>query len=263
MDINLILGIVGVALSIVSFLYAIHVTRTSKREKSLVYEVLEVVPIAQIISGQGAYSLQLLYNRPGNEPLRIEHAFVQYIRLTNFGRVAIRKEDLASTDPLRIEISPSKGQVLDISLSGVTRETCNVSVGKPEINDSIVVAKIDFEFLDYLDGCLIQVLSDTPRIETRLLGTIVGMPEGIMVSPDTSDGTPVPAWGCVVFAVLELLSIAATAYLYRLIIGNWNSIWVLFLPAIPLFVPAIIFAIFMSLLGSRTGYKFPKRLIPP
>ena len=263
MDINLVIGLSGIALSILSLIYAVHVTKISKHEKSLVYEVLEAVPIAEVVKGQKDYSLQLIYKQPKKEPLSIEHAFVQYIRLTNFGHTPIKYEDLASTDPLRIEATPKKGRVLDISLSGVTRDTCKIIIDKQESTNNSVTAHINFEFLDHLDGCLVQILSDTPIIQSRLCGTIVGMPDGIKKSPDKSDGIPIPTWGCIIGVILEILAIAAAIYIYFLFVGNWGLLWILALPLIPLIMPSAIFAIFMSVFESQKGFKFPKSLLPP
>src|SRR5437762_3546893 len=103
MDINLTLAVIGVIVTLASLVYAIYVTKQSRREKILAYELLAPVPVADAISEHGGFSLKVVYERDDKSSVSIDGAFIQYLRFTNFGRVPITKEDLASNDPLRVE----------------------------------------------------------------------------------------------------------------------------------------------------------------
>jgi len=261
MDINLVIGIVGLALSLGSIIYAIYVRRKSNLEKKLIYETIPPVSVAEVIKSKGAYSLRVVYDRPDDKPVYIENAYMQLIRFANFGRIPITKSDLAKTDKLRIEIQ--HGTVLDISLSSVTRSACQIELRKPtKIGDTVAV-EIDFEFLDHLDGGLIQILSDTKNLKTTFRGTIVGMSEGIQETTISSDGVEVPNWGCAIGILLEIGALSSVIYAYQSITGSWNNVWLLALPIAALVVPLVLFFLVVTLILSRDKFKFPKQLLPP
>ncbi len=261
MDINFILGIAGFVLSVVSLLYAVYVTKKSKQEKRLVYEIMRPVPIAEVIKGQSAYSLKVVYEKTNAPPVYIEHAVAQYIRFTNFGHIPINKNDLATSDILRLEIA--NGKVLDVSLVGVTRDVCQIAIGSISSDDSVTIANIDFAFLDYMDGGIIQVLSDTSKLQTTLKGTVVGMPDGIKKSKDYPENTAIPNWGCSLGLIITLLSLGASIGAYRLIAGTWANVWLLGLPFVALLVPFLYIFAFFFIMEPRNEFTFPEKLLPP
>jgi hypothetical protein len=261
MDINLLIGIVGLVLSVGSLIYAVYVRNVSNLEKKLTYEVIPPVSVAEVIKGSGNYSLRVVYERPDNKPLYIENAYMQLLRFANFGKIPITKGDLAKTDKLRIEIQ--EGSVLDISLSSVTRSACHIKLGKPTKVGNTVVAEIDFEFLDFLDGGLIQILSDTDRLKTTLRGTVVGMSEGIREKTIGSEPVEVPNWGCAIGVLIEIGALALVPFIYQRIIGSWNNIWVLALPIAALVGPFMLFYLIMTVFSLRDKSRFPKRLLAP
>lgn len=262
MDINIIVGIAGFILTASSLLYAVYITKKSKREKSLVYEVMHPAPIATVIKSQSAYSLKVVYEKPNEAPVYIEHALVQYVRFTNFGRLPINKNDLAQMDPLRIEISG--GKVLDISVIGVTRDICQIAVGTVKSDNTSTTATISFEFLDYLDGGLFQILSDNAKLQTSLKGTVVGMPEGIKkekVIPE--DYQVLPNWGCVTMTVVYLVALGGISLIYRYATGRWTHLWLLLVPLALLVVVLILTMLIIWTVGPRREFNFPDKLLPP
>jgi len=262
MDINLLIGIVGLILSIVSIADAIYVRKKSNQKKNLVYEVIPPVSIAELSKSKGNYSLRVVYEPSDNEPVYIDNAYMQLVRFANFGAIPITKNDLAQTDKLRIEIK--NGNVLDVSLANTTRNACQINLEKPLKYNNTVIINIGFEFLDYLDGGLIQILCDTENLETNFYGTVVGMAEGIQRTSGNSEPVEVPGWGCATGIIFELGSLAAVVFLYKYIIGGWNNVWVLSLPIAALIVPFLLFSLIMSLIpSSHDKFEFPKQLLPP
>ena len=260
MDVNIILGIIGLILSVVSLAYAVYVTKKSRREKKLVYEIMRPVPVAEVIKGAGSYTLKVVYEKPDEPPVYIEHAMAQYVRFSNFGKVPIARSDIASNDPLRLEI---KGRgILDVSLAGVTRDACEISLGTISVGEGVTSASISFDFLDYLDGGLIQILSDNDNIETSMKGTIVGMPEGItqIEMPEVSE---MPKWGCAIVILVFIIASLGASFVYKISTGSWENLWLL---ALPFGVLLITFATtigLMVLVEPRKKFEFPEALVPP
>jgi hypothetical protein len=67
MDINLALGIIGTIVSVVSLVYAIYVTKQSKKEKELLFEILDPMPLVDTIPKDNRHSIKIIYERP-NQP---------------------------------------------------------------------------------------------------------------------------------------------------------------------------------------------------
>lgn len=255
MDINIVLGIAGLVLSVVSLVYAVYITKKSKQEKKLVCEVMAPVPVADFLLGNSAYSLRVVYEQPGTSPIYIEHAFAQYLRFTNFGKIPIHKSDMAEGDALRIEIKG--GKILAISLAGVTREACKITIQQLIEADGVTSAYLGYDFLDYLDGGIIQILSDSAKIESTLKGTIVGMPEGI-IKVDIPETSTLPSWGCALVIISFLIPVVAGFYSYEFIITReWATV---LLPFVALLIPFGVMILIMYRLQPR---QFPRQLLPP
>jgi hypothetical protein len=262
MDINLLIGIVGLILSIVGIVDAIYVRKKSNQKKNLVYEVIPPVSIAELSKSKGNYSLRVVYEPSDSGPVYIENEYMQLVRFANFGATPITKNDLATTDKLRIEIK--NGNVLDVSLSSTTRNVCQIILEKPIKDNNTVIVNINFEFLDYLDGGLIQILCDTENLETNFYGTVVGMSEGIQRTLVHSEPIEVPDWGCATGVIFELGALVAVVFFYKYVIGGWDNVWILSLPIIALIAPFLLFSLLMFRFpSSRDKFQFPKQLLPP
>jgi hypothetical protein len=175
--------------------------------------------------------------------------------------VPTTKGDLANADKLRIEVTG--GTVLDLSLASATREVCQITIGQTKRDNGITSATVDFDFLDYLDGGLIQILSDTGSVKAALRGTIVGMPNGIRKTKDVPQFTPFPTWGCVTATIVGLLALTAAPFGYRYVTGSWESVWLLALPIAALIIPLLLFIMIVIVAEPRTEFEFPKQLFPP
>lgn len=261
MDINLALGVIGTVISVVSFVYAIYVTKQSKKEKELIFEIIDPMPLVDTIPKDNRHSIKIIYERPNQLSETVDSIFLQFVRFTNFGRVPIRKEDSASYDPLRIEVQG--GRVLDITLVSVAREVSRITLNEIRQVEDKTIAVIDFDFLDYMDGGLIQVVSDSINAEVTLKGTIVGMPTGIMKGDPERHSISFPELGCVIPLIIQVGVLVAVPFIYRYMTGSWKNVWLLLLPILALVLPiALIMPVILALLN-RKSIKFPKPLSPP
>ena len=103
--------------------------------------------------------------------------YVLYLRFASLGNVSITRNGLATLDPVKIEAKG--GRILDISLVGRSRDVTAVDLVDKTYSDDEACARIVFEFLDYLDGALIQIVATSRDLVVKLTGTIVGMRDGI------------------------------------------------------------------------------------
>lgn len=257
MDTNVSLAIAGLAWGVASSLYAIYVTRKSRREKSLVYEVMRPVDIAKVIRGQSAYSLKVVYEKPNQAPIYVEHAVEQYVRFTNLGRAPIMRNDMVQGDPLRIEISG--GNVLDMSIVGVTRDVCRIAIGPIKSDGKTTTASVEFDFLDHLDGGLVQVIGDSARLETSLKGTVIGMPEGIR-TVEGEQTTQLPIWAWPIIIVCSLAPYGTVPLFFA---GTSKILLLIFLPFAGLICSIILVAILSSIIEPQRALPFSDKLRPP
>jgi hypothetical protein len=207
-------------------------------------------------------------NPPTGSPVVVERAFLQYLVFTNFGRTPITSGDLASVDPLRVQVTG--GSVLDISLANVTREVCGIQLGKlvaraPTTNgdQDVASAPIELEFLDHRDGGLIQILTDAGGCEVSLHGTVVGMPQGITRAKAAPASRSVEGLECGIFVTTQILALVCVPFLYRWMTGSWQNVLLLLLPVAAMVVPLALFILVeFALLGSRGQLRFPELLSP-
>lgn len=261
MNLSITIGIIGATFTVTSLLYAIYTTRRSRRVKSLVYDLLEPVPVVDAISREGDPSIKVIYEQPNKAPETVDSVFIQYIRFINFGRLPIKKDDSTINDPIRIEISDSK--VIGISIVKQTRDVCQIQLEEIQYEDKMVKANLNFAFLDFLDGGLIQVVTDNTDAKASLRGTIIGMPEGIKKSKQVKHGITFPDIGCFIPIIMQVAALVAVPYLYRYITGSWDRAWLLILPIAALILPmAVTMPIIFSLLNIGV-HKFPGSLRPP
>ena len=261
MDWNIGLGVIGLVLSVISLVYAGYVTRKSRREKRLAFEQLWPVPLAQVIAPESGHSLRILYEAPGTAPREVDRAVVHFLRFTNFGKVPIRQQDLAPGDPLRLEISG--GAVLDVAVPSITRAVCQVSTRMVDTLDDITRVAVRFNFLDFMDGAIIQVITDSNETALSLKGSIIGMPEGIHRVKDDPQYQAITGWGCILPIALQLSLLGAVPFLYHRWTGSWEHAWYLLLPIVALAIPAILLLLVALVLPLRVEFKFPELLAPP
>ncbi|MAO65428.1 MAG: hypothetical protein CL666_10550 [Balneola sp.] len=261
METGIVVGIIGAILTIISLGYAIYAFRTSHKEKKLTYDILPPTPIADAVSKQSGYSIKIVYEGTGESRETVNSVILQYVRFTNFGRIPISKEDLTSNDPLRVEIDGAN--VLDINISGVTRDVCNVSIQKIKEVNSKASAIIDFDFLDHLDGGIIQIVTDSPDTVASLKGTIIGMPDGLIKGKKEKNSLSFPELGCVIPLILQIAAIISVPYIYKHITGGWENAWTLLLPIAALIIPLVFTIPLIIYWLNRGTIRFPEHLNPP
>jgi hypothetical protein len=256
--IGILLAVVGLVLTIVGLV----LTKRSRREKKLVYEVMSPVPVADVLQGKSAYSVRVVYEQPNAAPSYVDHAFTQFLRFTNFGRVPITKPDLAVGDSLRIEITG--GNVLAATLVSETRNACKIVLHplETDVNEDVTTIHLEFDFLDYLDGGIIQILTGSEHFRTSLLGTVIGMPDGI-TKIEIPERTELPQWGCALVIVSFLVAFGASFWAFKYITGEWVHSWVMLLPLASLMVPLGCLILLTYLLEPRKKFEFPEPLFPP
>ena len=177
------------------------------------------------------------------------------------GSIPITRQDLAPTDPLKLVITG--GRVLDVSLSQVTREVCNVSLKPATLVSGTYVSTISFDFLDKKDGAIVQIITDTKDANAILSGTIIGIPNGIINARERKSGVSLTGVGCLIPIVILLAGFMGVSFLYRYVTGSWTNVWLLAMP-FAAFVPAIGLMIPMLILYTRIGtITFPEHLSPP
>jgi len=258
---NLALAVLGILLSVASIGYAVYVTRKSKREKRLAYELLPPLPIATVLSKESGYSLKVFYERPGQSPRAVQQAVVRYLRFTSFGQEPIRSADNAHEDPIRIEIAG--GAVLDVAVVAVTRPVCGIRIGDVAAHPGVSAAIVSFDFLDHLDGAIVQVITDSEETELSLRGSVIGMPGGIRKAREKEGGPEISGWGCVIPVVVQVAALAAVPLLYHRLTGTWQHVWYLLLPVAALAIPLLLFITALMVLTPRAEFRFPVRLSPP
>lgn len=124
---------------------------------------------------------------------------------------------------MRLEVCG--GKVLDITLSRVTREVCKISLEPISFVEEKSITNISFDFLDYLDGGLIQIITEGQKAQLTMKGTIIGMPEGIRGedSKKKTSGSVDPI-GLFV-AVIYLAAFGSIPVIYQKLNGGaWNRI---------------------------------------
>ncbi|WP_338678934.1 hypothetical protein OPV09_17545 [Janthinobacterium sp. TB1-E2] len=98
------------------------------------------------------------------------------ITLWNSGEKTIDGDHIASSDPLKI-VTDNKGTILSATILQVSRTAndlkCSLSTTKSN------EVELVFSFLDTDDGAVIELLHTSEDINTRIIGTIKGIPKGI------------------------------------------------------------------------------------
>jgi hypothetical protein len=72
---------------------------------------------------------------------------------------------------------------------------------------------VRFEFLDFMDGAIVQVITDSNETELSLRDSIIGMPEGIHRVKDDAQYQEISGWGCILPITLQLALLAAVPFL--------------------------------------------------
>jgi len=260
-DINLWIGATALLITVASFGYAIYSAKRSARQKHLAYQVLPPAPLAYAASPQSSFSVTLTYRESGENPVTVEAVFVQYLRFANLGQLPVRRVDSAEADPLRIQASG--GNPLSLALVGTSRAVCQISLADIQREGEHLVGRLDFDFLDHMDGGLVQVVSESPGTSVALKGTIIGMPSGVVRAKEPRSKVFFPDLGCVIPLIAVLLSMVCIPFIYRNVTGSWHNVWLLLLPVAAIVLPLILSLPVLYFSVFRSEPRFPSPLEPP
>jgi hypothetical protein len=154
--------------------------------------------------------------------------------------------------------------LLDIAVAGFTRGVNNISLTDVVVADDLSSAVVTFDFLDFEDGGVIQVLTVGPKGDLKLSGDIIGMPEGIKtiteMRPSRKMLNRVGGWIAVLF---ELGALVLSVWSYRWITGSWAHVWLLALPFVALFAPAVIILVVAATLWPSDNVSLPESVCLP
>lgn len=247
MDISILISLVGLVITVASLAYAIYVTRESRREKELVFEVLPPSPLAQVLARKTGYSIKILYEQPGQPPEQLDSVFIQYLRFANVGRVPIRQEDIV--EPVLVQIMGCR--VLDIAIAAIKREVCQTAIEPLIAHPDVATARLQFKFLDHGDGGLIQIVTDKATVDITMLGAVLEMPGGIReVQTNRSLSNPISS---LVAVSVQFATLLAVFVVYVKFLRNfqgigfngpsnevWRNIEIVFLGTLSAMVPPLI-----------------------
>lgn len=123
-------------------------------------------------------NLKVLY-----EDREIEKLCSTKIIFWNDGKKTICGCDIVEKEPLRFVFDKKNVQILKASIIQKTRSAINPQVS---INPNIPEVSLSFDFLDYDDGVVIEILHTDLSNDIEVKGTIIGIPEGIKMRRDHS-----------------------------------------------------------------------------
>lgn len=153
---NTIVGVVTLA----GFALAIFIfVRERRHRKLLTFDVTGPLSLISILPDTSARKITLYYEETNHPAVKIKAAYLYYVRLANLGREPIRRPDLTDSDPLRIEVR--HGRVLDCAVGNETRSVIGLSLGPLEQADNSTHSRLSFEFLDFEDGAIVRVLTES------------------------------------------------------------------------------------------------------
>lgn len=161
--ISTIIALAGCVLAVVFY-------RRSRRKARLAVQYYEHITL---VGGRGAAF-------PDEAEIRFARVVVPRITsskivIWNCGDRTIRGTDLVKSDPLRIEVSEA-GQILKYT---ILRQTRSVNMWKID-QSSLNRLDLTFDFVDPGDGINLEVIHSQTRDEFVVVGTIMGIPKGLL-----------------------------------------------------------------------------------
>ncbi|KPQ26923.1 hypothetical protein [Halomonas sp. HL-93] len=254
-----IFGVVSGGASIIGLVYALYYAKQNRRQKILAYHRSGSIPLASVKTPEKGYDIYVVFKPTDQPEQRLKGVHVSFVRFANFGTEPIRRNDIASANPLQIAVDNVR--ILDISLTAVSREVCQVELKQDPDDGSKTL--IDFDFLDYEDGALLKILTEDRPKSVRLEGDIIGMPRGIKTTKELGNKPFLGRLGVGLSILLFLSSFAGSAWLFHWAVGSWSQAWVLILPIVALILPGAIIGMVASTVWPDATPKFSDSLQTP
>ena len=164
---------------------------------------------------------------------------------------------IAPSNPLRVYVKVQNARYQFVMPSRVVN--C-VTASGVELTDHSAYADITFDFLDFQDGGVIKVLTEGGRAKIRLVGDIIGMPEGIRHCNEVQSIGPFNIIGFAFGCLFQIAALVLAILAYNWITGSWTHVWVLALPFVAIILPGIIFAIIASTIWPDQKIRLPSSL---
>ena len=250
-----LVGIAGLA-------YAVVDARRRRREKELYYEVVSSRLFAASAPQDTVNTIKVVYERPGLPEEVLSEVYISEIGFVNIGKEPIRGADSAAADPIRIEITQAR--VLSVAVSAARRVVNNIKVEDVQFTANGAAAHITFDFLDYLDGAIIQVLTTEPDPAMSIQGTVIGMPSGIRSAEDAPHISRTLLRRARLVTMVAIISLFLTAIVLtavNLLSNGWHVNPIMPHLAETLFFSGVYLAMTLTiaydLLGGRTKRHLP------
>jgi hypothetical protein len=226
-------GIAGTCVGILGILLGCYFYFRGKREKKPQVRMKSFNLISQSVVEVKPEKIGITYL--GNP---IENMTVTNVALWNSGREPIRKEDILSTEPLRI-LTKEGFRILDAEVVQVNNDTNNLRCQLIEDNEVI----IDFDYLEKGDGTVIQVFhTGNKNDDLQFKGKVIGASLAMEKRPLTNKLT---SWKyfpflslfvvAVVFPLAVITTVTALKNTKHLSVGNLTAGIVLLLIVVLLF----------------------------
>lgn len=175
-----ILNNAGVAVGVIGIAATIWVALRSRERKEPRVYIANDRKIA--LSMDAPSELQLLYHGK-----QIPTLTSTYVWLWNEGRRPIRRDDIAPSQPIRIQLG--QGELDPEILEVVVRKTTRESIAFKAVAVAQGTVELSFDFLDYRDGALVEILHNLGSLaKADVSGVILGCPKGISVTRSEARG---------------------------------------------------------------------------
>ena len=237
-------GWVGSAIGLAGILVAVLTYRRSLVGARLVFMERDL----RLLSVKG----QAL---PGEIEIRYRGALLDRLTKTdlvlwNAGRLLLRGQDVVAEDPVRFCFE-GQGTILSASIAKTTRTTNAIQLAQTD--DKTIT--IGFDYLDPGDGVVIEVLHTFLKAGPRHLGTIRGVPQGLM---DLGRLQVTPAHRMSTTRLARMFRQSAS---FAMFLGFGAVLFAALLPESALRASTVVFGLLAILAGGSYG-AFGRR-VPP
>jgi hypothetical protein len=162
-------GLFASLLAIVSIIVAVYFYFVPRTRNRLLYKTSGV----RLIGDHGQLPPEVTV-RYWKEPVQMLSNST--IIIWNGGDVTLDGSAITGDDPLRLVFGEDT-TVLNAEVLKVSRNVIHFSAQNPASRNCVLLT---FDFLDIRDGAVIRVLHTGKRLHAALIGTIKGMPKGIV-----------------------------------------------------------------------------------
>jgi hypothetical protein len=160
-----LLPVVGLTIGVVGLIFAYVFYRRSLRERKPRYAIFSNTLVQDLSSKLP--ELRITYDGAPQERVTVATIF-----FWNDGREAIRQADIASTDPVRIEIGEG-AEILSARINYMTNKACDAILARPV--NSPRTAMLSVAFLDRNDGVSVTLVHNgKDKHPVEIKGTVIG-----------------------------------------------------------------------------------------